>query len=277
MKLNMYFILLALGTCGLQSCDNDDDSIQVSPQVQQALSSKYPGARFVEWESKSGYYVADFRDNTYETEAWFTPDGVWKMTETDIPYIALPQAVKNQFEISEYKSWRKEDIDKLEYSGTTEPIYIIEVEQGNQEVDLHYSQDGVLIKSVIDMDDDNQGYLPSPSLTATIELFIKNKYPNARIFEVEEERGMLEVDIIHDNRSKEVIFDKAGTWISTSWEVRQIPAEITNAVKNSPQYATYRIDDADYFETPQGDYYLLELELGNIDVKVKVDSTGKFI
>ena len=36
------------------------------------------------------------------------------MTETDIPYNALPQAVKMSFENSEYASWKRDDIDKLE-------------------------------------------------------------------------------------------------------------------------------------------------------------------
>ena len=55
----------------------------------------------MKWETKSGYYVADFYDG-YEASAWFTQDGKWQMTETDIPYNALPQAVKMSFENSEY-------------------------------------------------------------------------------------------------------------------------------------------------------------------------------
>ena len=68
----------------------------------------------VEWDWEDGYYVADFYDDRYETEAWFTPGGEWVMTETDIPYAALPQAVKTAFEGSEYADWRVDDADQVE-------------------------------------------------------------------------------------------------------------------------------------------------------------------
>lgn len=160
MKLKIYTLLLALSvTWSLQSCDNDDDgSIAVPAELQSAFSSKFPNAANVKWETKSGYYVADFYDG-YEASAWFTQDGKWQMTETDIPYNALPQAVKMSFENSEYASWKRDDIDKLERTGV-ETVFVIEVEKQNQEVDLYYSADGTLIKSIVDTDDDNSEHLP---------------------------------------------------------------------------------------------------------------------
>lgn len=157
MKLKIYTLLLALCvTWSLQSCDNDDDnSIAVPTELQNAFSSKYPNAANVKWETKSGYYVADFYDG-YEASAWFTQDGKWQMTETDIPYSALPQAVKTSFEKSEYASWKQDDVDKLERTGV-ETIFVIEIENQNQEIDLYYSADGTLIKSIVDTDDDNSG------------------------------------------------------------------------------------------------------------------------
>lgn len=71
MKLKIYTLLLALCvTWSLQSCDNDDDnSIAVPTELQNAFASKYPNAANVKWETKSGYYVADFYDE-YEASAW---------------------------------------------------------------------------------------------------------------------------------------------------------------------------------------------------------------
>lgn len=171
MKLKIYTLLLALCvTWSLQSCDNDDDnSIAVPTELQNAFASKYPNAANVKWETKSGYYVADFYDE-YEASAWFTQDGKWQMTETDIPYSALPQAVKTSFEKSEYASWKQDDVDKLERTGV-ETIFVIEVENQNQEIDLYYSADGTLIKSIVDTDDDNTGHLPV-QLTEAMRNFI---------------------------------------------------------------------------------------------------------
>lgn len=36
-------------------------------------------------------------------------------------------------------------------------------------------------------------------------------------------------------------------------------------------------DDADFVETPGGEYYLVELEKGELEVKVKVNAEGEFI
>lgn len=77
MKLKKFAFLLALSAIwSLQSCDNnDDESLNVPVELQNALSSKYPNVTNVKWESKSGYYVADFYDQ-YEISAWFTQDGI---------------------------------------------------------------------------------------------------------------------------------------------------------------------------------------------------------
>ena len=281
MKLKIYTLLLALSvTWSLQSCDNDDDgSIAVPAELQSAFSSKFPNAANVKWETKSGYYVADFYDG-YEASAWFTQDGKWQMTETDIPYNALPQAVKMSFENSEYASWKRDDIDKLERTGV-ETVFVIEVEKQNQEVDLYYSADGTLIKSIVDTDDDNSEHLPV-QLTEAMKNFINEKYPNARIMEVDVEDnrndwdfGYTEVDIIHNGIPKDVLFNQTGNWDSTSWEVRQdeLPEAVNSTLNN--QYREYRFDEAEYIEKADGTiYYRIELEKGNVDKVVNIGENG---
>lgn len=281
MKLKIYTLLLALCvTWSLQSCDNDDDnSIAVPTELQNAFASKYPNAANVKWETKSGYYVADFYDE-YEASAWFTQDGKWQMTETDIPYSALPQAVKTSFEKSEYASWKQDDVDKLERTGV-ETIFVIEVENQNQEIDLYYSADGTLIKSIVDTDDDNTGHLPV-QLTEAMRNFINEKYPNAKIMEidVEDDRndwdfGYTEVDIIHNGISKDVLFDQTGDCHSTSWEVRQneLPEAVKNTINN--QYGEYRFDEAKRIEKADGTiYYRIELEKMNVDLEVNINEDG---
>ena len=248
MKLKIYTLLLALSvTWSLQSCDNDDDgSIAVPAELQSAFSSKFPNAANVKWETKSGYYVADFYDG-YEASAWFTQDGKWQMTETDIPYNALPQAVKMSFENSEYASWKRDDIDKLERTGV-ETVFVIEVEKQNQEVDLYYSADGTLIKSIVDTDDDNSEHLPVQ---------------------------YTEVDIIHNGIPKDVLFNQTGNWYSTSWEIRQneLPEAVNNTLNN--QYGEYRFDEAEYIEKADGSiYYRIELEKGDVDKVVNIGENG---
>ena len=274
MKLKKFAFLLALSAIwSLQSCDNnDDESPNVPVELQNALSSKYPNVTNVKWESKAGYYVADFYDQ-YEISAWFTQDGIWKMTETDIPLSALPQEIQASFENSEYYlTWKVDDVDKLERDGF-EIIYVIEVEKQNQEVDLHYSANGTLIKSIVDTDNDEDEYLPV-QLTEAIKNFIYKNYSNALI---------MEVDIENDRNDKyygykEILFDSNGNWYSTSWEVHknELPETVRNVIEK--QYKEYNLDDAEYIEKANDTkYYRIDLELGETDLTVNIDSDGNVI
>ena len=88
------------------------------------------------------------------------------------------------------------------------------------------------------------------------------------------ENGMTEVEIFHDAREKDVYFNGAQEWVKTQWEVRvsELPAAVSDAIKKS--YANYEIDDADFVETPQEAYYLVELEAGDREVKLRILSNG---
>ena len=55
MKLEKYFLLLALGVFAfaLQSCDDDDnDGISVPAELSNALAKEHPNAQRIEWEQK---------------------------------------------------------------------------------------------------------------------------------------------------------------------------------------------------------------------------------
>ena len=71
-----------------------------------------------------------------------------------------------------------------------------------------------------------------------------------------------------------MIFDLDGNWVMTSWDIRLV--EVPEVVKNAAlaQYPDYRFDDADFVETPTASYYLIEMEQGERDVKVKVSADG---
>lgn len=276
MNVKMYFVMLVMGVSAwtLQSCDNDDDGLRmVSSALTNSLETRHPGANRVEWEAEMGYYVADFHEDGWEKSAWFTPDGVWQLTETEIRFTDLPAAVQTDFRNGWYASWQVEDVDKLERP-EAEDVYVIGVEQGNQDVDLHYTADGILVKET--GNGGSQGgvdYLPS-QVPDGILSFIDERYPGARIVETDREMNGYEVDIVHEGLGKDVVFDMNGEWTYTSWEIRL--SEIPETVKGAAlaQYPGYRLDDADYVENSVESYYLLELESGGREVMVKVAPDG---
>lgn len=267
--------VLALAMCGMlafTSCDDDDNNYLPDQTITKAFDEKYPDAGKVEWETKGGYEVAEFHVSGNETEAWFDNKGNWVMTKTEINFGLLPEAVRKSLNSGEYKDWKPTDFDKLERSNAA-TVYVIEVEQGEQEFDLYYTEDGILLKAV--PDDDNDNFQPTVVPQAITDA-INEMYPGATILEFDSEKTGFEVDILHNNIYKDVYFNTGNEWLYTEWDIKEVnlPAIIMNAYKAS-DYKDYRIDDIDVIENPAGISYVLELEKGNDEVKMTISSEGK--
>lgn len=269
--------VLALAICGMlafSSCDDDDNNYQPDTTVTKSFDTKYPNADRVKWENKNGYQVADFHEGKNDAEAWFDNNGNWLLTKTEIDYGQLPQLVRESLEKGEYGEWRRKDIDKVERFNTA-TVYVIEVEQGNQEIDLYYAEDGTLIKFVIDDDNDDNNNFQPVTIPQAITDAINEMYPGATILEYDTERNSIEVDIRHNNIYKDVTFDLKYVWISTEWDITasQVPAIVMDALKAS-DYRAYKIDDIDLIERPAGIFYMFELEQGDNEIKMLINSEG---
>lgn len=269
--------VLALAICGMlafSSCDDDDNNYQPDTTVTKSFDTKYPNADRVKWENKNGYQVADFHEGKNDAEAWFDNNGNWLLTKTEIDYGQLPQLVRESLEKGEYSEWRRKDIDKVERFNTA-TVYVIEVEQGNQEIDLYYAEDGTLIKFVIDDDNDDNNNFQPVTIPQAITDAINEMYPGATILEYDTERNSIEVDIRHNNIYKDVTFDLKYVWISTEWDITasQVPAIVMDALKAS-DYRAYKIDDIDLIERPAGIFYMFELEQGDNEIKMLINSEG---
>lgn len=124
-------------------------------------------------------------------------------------------------------------------------------------------------------DDDSS---PAIELSSTVKSFIETKYPGAVITEIERAgNGLIEVDITHDAKNKEVYFTSADEWVRTEWNIvpSSFPQEVKNAI--AAAYPDYVIDDVDYVEAPEGDYYDVNIERGNFEKYLKVSLDGTTI
>lgn len=273
--MRMLFLILSVAMgCFFVACDDDDDNFRPDELQIRAFEQKYPGITPRGWEQKGEYGVAEFYENGVEKEAWFGKDGTWYMTESDITFEALPEPVKVAFRAGEYAQWRIDDVDMLERAGMQD-IYIVEVEQGEQEIDLHFTADGTLIKTVADTDEN--GHWPVSGLPQKVKDFLNTHYTGARIIEYEREKGILEVDIYHGEKYKEVKFDSEDQWMLTEWELRQteVPADVLEVIRR--EYPAYRIGDIDFIEKASESFYLFELEQGEREVHVKVSEDGTLL
>ena len=299
--LSLCHILLTGSFVLMTSC-NDNDDLHSNPvpenipeKVILEFNAKYPNATNVTWSTKDTYAVANFylastRAGGHEPNntAWFNMAGHWNMTETEISYQQLPEAVKTAFEASPYASWRMDnEIDKLQRSDNNETLYIIEVSQkeGNveTEVDLYYTEEGILVKEIVNAktDNDYHEYLPQQP-EGNIQTWLDQNFPNVRIVDYDCEQNGTEVEIIANGLKHEILFDNQQQWVYTKTEyerrdLTQIPTSILNHLRTSPYYTSDNaIDDVEKYTTrDNGTYYCFELKTAyDDDVKVYVNETG---
>ena len=182
-----------LVACAATSCESDDDGYKAPEAVQKALLARYPDATRINWKQQNGYEKADFErpdsqlpGGYSDCSAWFDGSGDWYMTESEIAVGALPQAVRAAFNASEYAAWRIEEVERIERKDM-ETLYSIEAEGrsatgAESDVELYYTADGILVRTVVDRDDD-EVLLPE-ALPEAVRSYIAANYPNARIVEI---------------------------------------------------------------------------------------------
>lgn len=282
------FLLVVISAGFLFSACSKDDSNKsdVLTQAEANLLAKYPNAQDIAWKTKGKFNIASFttpvtkQGSVVKHSAWFNNNGDWNMTESDLVYADLPTAIKTAFEASVYFTWEIDDIDYINRPGMQE-VFIIEVEGIDNgvetEIDLYYSPDGILIKAIVDTNDDDDDYedfIPV-DLNDKITGFLKTNFPNASIIDVDFEDGYFEVEIIDNKIIREVIFDKDCNWVLTITEIKKedLPQIVLDAFLNS-DFGSYEIDDIEFHQSPSKDYYVIEIEVNDIDKEIKIDELG---
>ena len=297
MKRNLFAITLLVLSMLLQVACNQNSGLkhsEPSTKSMNSLTALYPGATDVTWRVKGEYDIASFKlpasatrqagtsqsGSEIDMEAWFvSQDGSWRMSKkSEIGLDQLPEAVQKAFNQSIYAQWKVDDVVRLEREGA-ETLYVIEVEQGNQEIHLFYSADGILVRTAADLDDDYdyEGQIVG-SVPSFAQTFLQKNYPNARIIEIDEEDGMIEVEILDGRTRREILFKQDGAWVSTCTEdilLSEVPEAVLTAFKNS-EYANYTIDEIEHFITPEKEFYRFELEVkGGKDIKIDITLAGE--
>lgn len=305
-KLLPLCALLTGMLCTLSSCNNEDQpgilpgNGNVPEAILEQFKKQFPDAKNVTWENQAdGYYTASFTtdDNPQShNTAWFNGHGHWDMTNYEIPFTTVPQAVKEAFEASDYgqsgSGWRVDDeVDVLERNGN-ETLYVIEVqkrENGKEtEIDLYFTASGILVKELADGDNYNryEDYLPQQP-AGDIQTWLENSpYKDAGIIDIEREDEGTEVELIYNGLKVEILFNHNQQWVYTKTEYKrrnqsQVPETILNAIQASQawQNGYTRLEDIDFYETSLSEnFYCIELENRfDDDVKIYIDENGNLL
>lgn len=269
----------AVGMVAFTSCDDDDndDYARVPDAVTAAFSHQYGNPGYVEWDSeRGGYYVAEFRKDGRDHEAWYTQAGLWAMTEVDYgrSLADLPQAVQSGYAATAYAldAWTVDDIDEIQRPDY-ETVYKIEVEKrGQADHDLYFDLGGTLYRDVEGLGSGSgNGGMIQQGMPAEVKAYVDSAFAGAAVVDFDiEDNGMIEVDLRHGGKSVEVLFTAAYEWVMTKTDCsRDVPAVVADAVQQALPGA--RIDDCDYVQTATESYYLVDTDNPERDLRVTPD------
>lgn len=269
----------AVGMVAFTSCDDDDndDYARVPDAVTAAFSHQYGNPGYVEWDSeRGGYYVAEFRKDGRDHEAWYTHAGLWAMTEVDYgrSLADLPQAVQSGYAATAYAldAWTVDDIDGIQRPDY-ETVYKIEVEKrGQADHDLYFDLGGTLYRDVEGSGSGSgNGGMIQQGMPAEVKAYVDSAFAGAAVVDFDiEDNGMIEVDLRHGGKSVEVLFTAAYEWVMTKTDCsRDVPAVVADAVRQALPGA--RIDDCDYVQTATESYYLVDTDNPDRDLRVTPD------
>lgn len=110
----------------------------------------------------------------------------------------------------------------------------------------------------------------------------KNMYPDAKDVEWEAEAGYWKVSFETGKapavQEHEAWYDVSGNWIRTETDIvaSALPQSVKDALAAS-EYASVVLSgsDIEYVETPDGNYYEMEVRYGGVEIALKVTEDGE--
>ncbi len=88
-----------------------------SNKVKSAFARQYPGSTDVIWTFLERMAVVSFKSGDWYKEAFYSPEGNWLKTETEIEMNDLPPAVKKVINSPEFNEWHKGSYFLIELPG----------------------------------------------------------------------------------------------------------------------------------------------------------------
>ncbi|HLG33484.1 MAG TPA: PepSY-like domain-containing protein [Bacteroidia bacterium] len=150
----LIIVLLVLFTTNIVAQNN---TRKVPEVVLNKFTKKYPNAELKKWKREKDFYLAKFIISNRKYFAFYSSDGTWQRTETNIKWKNLPVEVMNGVRKSEYNSWKISEIKQVEMSD--QMVYLLLVDNGNlldadrypvfkEDFILYFTSEGNILKKV---------------------------------------------------------------------------------------------------------------------------------
>lgn len=146
MKRWFIVAILCVAVSATFSCDRYDDG-RPSKDVRAEFSRMYPDAYDVEWEWTGNGWEVTFdtgnRANPDEHEAYYSTDGSWLMTKTEVLLTAVPENIKEFLALDpEYASASFEDNDAEYIETPSGNFYRFDLVSGGKKIHVDVNADG---------------------------------------------------------------------------------------------------------------------------------------
>lgn len=154
MRKLMFVLSIVVAATIFGGCSDD---YHAPKSMRNTFNNQYPNAVDVEWEKKRGFVVVEFHlpGVSSDCEAWYTKSGEWRMTEFDIAYNALPDAVRTAFESEFGATTPVDDVKRIDRNGA-DSIYLIEatvvVNGYLTDLYLEYQNNGTLLRTAANVE-----------------------------------------------------------------------------------------------------------------------------
>lgn len=145
----MKLLLIVSAFFILASCSENPQTNNTEKQTPDVVlnnfKSDFPDAVNPEWEYEDGYYEVEWMENGVEKELLYDENGNLIASETEIATSELPSAI-TEFILENYPDYSLKEAEIQEKSG--EVYYFVEIEKGNDELELKFTEDGGLVNSM---------------------------------------------------------------------------------------------------------------------------------
>jgi hypothetical protein len=140
MKTLMIIVIVVLGFNVYSLCVSS-----VPDAVKSAFAQKFPVRKDVSWsKGDSSRFVADFSIHGADTQAYFTADGKWLETKTEVDLSQLPRKVIETIH-KDYPQCSIVQIEKIENS-QNDIVYETDIMSTRIEKELELNGDGTLYR-----------------------------------------------------------------------------------------------------------------------------------
>ena len=191
-------------------------------------------------------------------EILFDKQENWMQTKTEYGSRNVPEVVRTFINNSaDYRNYEIDDVDK--YTTPDNVYYSVELEGSNHHKEnIYLNEQGEQISRPIG--DINTGG-GSEGTISGIDNVLETKYPGYRITDREHDDGVIEIEIRHDGRDKEVYFTRDEAWIYTNYDIRSsaLPEAVKSTLNSKFGENSYWDEDSECYETPQGTFYEVEV------------------